>query len=398
MDEPRLLTAVEAAARLGVKRQTLYAYVSRGVLERTMSLDGKTSLFRPDDVDGLRSRRHRSVPGEVGTLIASSITTVDDRGHTYRGVPVGDLVSAAMSFEEVADLIWGDDGPWNLAFADIAQLRAMQSALQPDTPLLDRLRVSVATLSAGDRLRHDLTPAAVVAAGRRMVMGMVAALPKQHIGPHDRLADQLWLALAPEAGSPDRRQALNAALVLLADHDLAASTFAVRVAASVRADPYSLVSTGLGAMGGVLHGAASSAVNRFFATANEIGPEAAFGRRLADGASMPGVGHKVYRTGDPREAALLDLVRVGWADDHRLDTVLATRDLVTQRLDAPPNVDFALGALTWLADMGPGAGDLFAIARTVGWIAHALEEFNETPLRFRVTARPTSPRPPLPED
>ncbi len=263
MTEDRKLTAAEAAARLGVKRQTLYAYVSRGVLQRTLSLDGKTSLFDPDDIDALRSRRHRTVPGEVGTVIASSITTVTDRGHTYRGTDAVSLVEAEASFESVADLIWGHSGPWQLEPADIAHLRASQAAMPPETPLLDRLRVAVATLSATDPLRHDLSPGSVVAAGRRMLLGMIAALPKQHLGPHDQLADQLWMALAPDPGSREQRAALNAALVLLADHDLAASTFAVRIAASVRADPYSLVTTGLGAMGGQLHGAASGTVHRF---------------------------------------------------------------------------------------------------------------------------------------
>ncbi|MEZ5375682.1 MAG: citrate/2-methylcitrate synthase [Acidimicrobiales bacterium] len=398
MVDDRKLTAAEAAARLGVKRQTLYAYVSRGLLQRTMSLDGKTSLFDPADIDALRSRRHRSVPGEVGTVIASSITTVTDRGHTYRGTDAVSLVEADTSFEAVADLIWGHEGPWLLDPSDVGHLRATQAALPPDTPLLDRLRVAVATLSATDPLRHDLSPASVVATGRRMLLGMIAALPKQHLGPHDQLADQLWMALAPDPGSQEQRAALNAALVLLADHDLAASTFAVRVAASVRADPYSLVSTGLGAVGGLLHGAASGAVYRFLEMADSIGVEQAFGRQLADGHPIPGVGHKVYRKRDPREEALLALVEDGWGDDPLYDSIEHLRYLIVTRLEKPPNVDFALGALTWLAEMDADAGELFGIARTVGWIAHAIEEVDEPPLRFRVKTRPTGQRPQLPED
>ncbi len=398
MTDDRKLTAAEAAARLGVKRQTLYAYVSRGLLDRTMSLDGKTSLFDPADIDALRSRRHRKVPGEVGTVIASSITTVTDQGHTYRGVDAVSLVEDGTSFESVADLLWGHDGPWLLDPSDLGHLRATQAALPPETPLLDRLRVAVATLSATDALRHDLSPSSVVAAGRRMLLGMVAALPKQHLGPHDRLADQLWMALAPDPGSEQQRAALNAALVLLADHDLAASTFAVRVAASVRADPYSLVSTGLGAVGGLLHGAASGAVYRFLEMAENLGVEQAFGRHLADGHALPGVGHKVYRKRDPREEALLTLVEEGWGDDPLYDTIEHLRYLIVTRLEAPPNVDFALGSMTWLAEMDADAGELFAIARTVGWLAHAIEECAEPPLRFRVIARPTGQRPDLPED
>jgi citrate synthase len=81
-----------------------------------------------------------------------------------------------------------------------------------------------------------------------------------------------------------------------------------------------------------------------------------------------------------------------WGGDPRLGTVHAVRDLVGRRSDAIPNVDLALGALTWLAGMPPDAGEaIFAIARTGGWIAHALEEYQEPPLRFRPRARYEGP-------
>lgn len=405
-DRP-LLTAAEAAARLGIKRQTLYAYVSRGVLHRTVSLDGKTSLFDPDAVDALRTRRQRKVPGEIGTVVASAITALDEQGPSYRGHAVLDLVADDVAFEAVADLLfdeprWDDpsaqDDLWRFPPDLGAQIRAAQAALPAETALLDRLRVSVAVMSALDPLRHDLTHSTMTATGRRILCGMVAGLPKQHIGPHDRLADQLWLALATEAGSAAQRRALNAALVLLADHDLAASTFAVRVAASTRADPYSLVTTGLGAVGGVLHGAASSIVHRFLDEAAAIGPEAAFGRRLADDRRIPGTSHAIYRRQDARHHALLDLIRHGWSGDPRLNIVNHIADLAQTRLDQPPNIDLALGSLTWLANMDPSAGELFAIARTAGWLAHAMEELTEPPLRFRVSTRHQPQRPRLPED
>jgi citrate synthase len=84
----------------------------------------------------------------------------------------------------------------------------------------------------------------------------------------------------------------------------------------------------------------------------------------------------------------------GWAADPRLGTVFRVRDVLGERSDAIPNVDLALGALTFLAGMPAAAGEaLFAIARTAGWLAHAMEEYEEKPLRFRPRARYIGPRP-----
>lgn len=393
IDSESTLTAEQAASRLGVKRQTLYAYVSRGLLARTVALDGRTSLFDADSVDALRSQRRRIADGEVPTVIASSLTSIDLSGHHYRGHSVLDLVAIDEPFERVADLLWDDVDVWSLD-ADIATRVREANALLPDgTPLLDRLRITVALLSALDPLRNDLTPKSVAHAGRSMLLAMVAALHKLHLGPRELLADQLWLSLTITPGTADQRRALNAALVLLADHGLAASTFAVRIAASVRADPYSLVSTGLGAMGGVLHGAASGQVHHLFEQADQLGADVVLGRELAANRRLPGVGHAIYHGSDPRDVALFRLLEAGWSGSPRFEIVATMRELFLRRLPDAPNIDFSLGALTWLADMEPSAGQLFAIARTAGWVAHAIEELNEPALRFRPVARYVGPHP-----
>ncbi|MFT7597323.1 MAG: citrate synthase [Acidimicrobiales bacterium] len=395
MTQDDLLTAAEAAARLGVKRQTLYAYVSRGLLDRTVDLDGRSSRFDPVQVDGLRQQHRRQAKGEVSSTISSSITKIDESGHSYRGESVLDLAAADTDFEHVADLLWDTEpvaaDEWELGLDDTSHIRTAQSALSEGTRALDRLRVTVAVLSASDPLRNDLAPEAFASCGRRILAGMVAGLPKLHLGPRNRLADQLWLALVDQPGTAAQRQALNTALVLLADHGLASSTFAVRVAASVRADPYSIVSTGLGAFGGALHGVASSGVHRLLQRAEEVGPEATFGEELSAGRHLAGVGHAVYTYEDPRELALLEELRIGWADDPRLDLALDLRQLVMTRVPQPVNIDFALGMLTWLADIESTGTEIFAIARTAGWLAHAIEELNEEPLRFRPVARYVGP-------
>ncbi len=395
------LTAAEAAARLGVKRETLYAYVSRGQLGRTMSLDGRSSLFDPGEIDALRTSRRRSASGELSTVISSSVTELDERaGHRYR-TPDGPVAAVDLldrPFTEVADLIWGaDDGAdWTLPAPTAALVATLVGALPDDAPPLDRLRIAVSAVSSSDPARHSRATATQTQAARHMIGAMVVALG----GDRERsIAAALWPALSPQPATPDAEAALNAVLILLADHGLATSTFAVRLAASVRADPYSMVAAGLGAVGGRLHGAASGYVHRFFADAARDGLTAAIGHRLDAGQHLPGMGHAVYRRADARKVALQRLVVAAFEGDDRLTLVRAAEERFATYEQGPANIDFALGALTWLAGMEPWAGEaLFAIGRTVGWVAHGIEEQREPALRFRPVARYVAPRDPLPEE
>ncbi|MDH3754988.1 MAG: citrate synthase [Acidimicrobiia bacterium] len=386
------LTAVEAAARLGVKRETLYAYVSRGVLGREMAIDGRTSLFDAREIDALRRQSRRTARGELTTVVASAITRLDETGHSYRGTRVADLVGADRDFEEVADLLWEGSGDWPVSVE--STVAAVQAALPETSPGLDRLRASVAALSAGDPLRHDLSPVGVAAAGRRSLTAMVDGLPRRRRGRDSgRLADRLWPRITRQPATDEHRRCLNAALVTLADHGLAASTFAVRVAASVRADAYSALTAGLGALGGQLHGAASAGVHRMLVRADEeASAEVAVGEILRRGERIPGCGHPIYRDVDPREEVLGRLIRDAWSGDPRVEIVDAVSTLGAERSGRAPNIDMAIGALTWLADTDTEAGEvIFAVARTAGWLAHAIEELGEKPARFRPEARYVGP-------
>ena len=131
-----------------------------------------------------------------------------------------------------------------------------------------------------------------------------------------------------------------------------------------------------------------------YAEAHRCGdPATVIGAIQARGSSIPGFGHSVYRTQDSRYGALMAHIVEAWSEDQRLQTVFRVRDVIGDRSDAIPNVDLALGALTFLADMGARGGEaIFAIARTAGWVAHAMEEYEEKPLRFRPTARYTGTR------
>jgi citrate synthase len=247
----------------------------------------------------------------------------------------------------------------------------------------------VAVATAGDPLRYDLAPGAVATAGRRAIAAMVDSRPALRPDGGDSIAARLAARLA----DVDHTQVINAVLVLLADHELAASTLAARIAASVRADPYSVISTGLGVIAGGLHGAASEPVVSLLAEIGVPGREATVvGERLRRRERIPGLGHKVYRRVDPRAEILLDLVRAEPMAPDRWEVVEGLLELLRARFDLVVNIDFALGAFVWAAGLDVGAAEcLFAIARSAGWLAHALEEYDEQPLRFRPRAVYTGP-------
>jgi citrate synthase len=225
-----------------------------------------------------------------------------------------------------------------------------------------------------------------------LIAAMVDGLPRLSEPAGDTIAARLWSRVCPERPDPARLAALNAALVLLADHELAISALAARVAASAWADPYLVVLAGLSALGGPLHGGAPGAVERLLAQMREprdVAP--VLGARLAAGEPLPGFGPKVYRVRDPRADALLELLER--AQPERLPLIHEVLSLVT-RHDGPfPNVDLALGALCDAFGFVPGAAEaIFAVSRSAGFIAHALEEYPYR-LRFRTRAAYTGPPP-----
>ncbi len=385
----RMLESADAARRLGVKLPTLYAYVSRGLLVSHPAPEGRRSLFAADDVEALakRSRGGRTTETRLAT-VTTSTTQLRDDGPVYRGTPATALATT-VRYEDAAELLWrGNQG----GEADWTPFR-----LRPPSTLgaSDRLRWAVVMAGAGDPLRSDLRPESVIAVARRLVATMVEVLP----GPTaeapplelggDRwehtVAGTLTARLAPEPTTGLVR-AVNAALILLADHELATSTVAVRVAASARADLYDAVLAGLGVVAGPLHGGASQLAYGLVRDAEELGPERALDETLRWQRRLPGFGHSVYREDDPRFTVLKGLVDALWPPPRRrvLDSLLA---LAAERSVPGPNVDLGLAALSRAAGMADDGGrTIFTIARVAGWTAHYLEELEERPIRYRARA------------
>jgi citrate synthase len=413
------LTAAEAARRLGVKPATLYAYVSRGVLTRSRAADGRASLFSADEVDRLaRKGRPRRPAGTLEITVESAITEITADSLHFRGLDATRL-AVSRTFEEVAELLWTGElrpaaEPWQARPAALTAGRAAQAALPAGTLPLERLQVIVPAMAATDPLRLQLDQSAVLAAGRNIVAGMVDCLPpaagagqpppaaaqsasppEDAAGRSGPVAARLWDRLCGHRASPGLLRATSAALVLLADHELAASTLAARAAASVRADPYAVVGTGLGAVSGALHGGASLGAETLLAAASGPGDvPRVVAELLRRGEKVPGFGHFVYRGGDPRATVLLDLVRRAAPKSGQLAVAEAVLAEVRHKSLPEPNIDFALATLARVAGMVRGAGEaIFAVSRTAGWVAHALEAYSGPgPLRPRAvyTGRPAT--------
>lgn len=416
--EPRMLSARQAAARLGVKVETIYAYVSRGLLARAPSPDGRGSRFDARAIERLaRKRRGAPATGGLSVVLGTGITLTENARLCYRGIDVRELACAA-SYEAVAEWLWlgetepaiaprvGNGGPWEADAGVLGGLARVAGTLPEGCAGADRLRAAAMVVGPHDALRFDLTPRGVASTGRRLIAALVESLPAaderscawvlQESPPRDRsIAERLWPRLSRLPATPVRVRLLNSALVLGADHGIAASTLAARVAASVRADPCAIVAAGLATLAGPLHGAASAPVHRLLEAVGEPSRAVSvIGDFLRRERRAPGFGHTVYTDWDPRARILLDLLRASDLSPERLAVVEQVLAILLPRTPVHPNVDFALGALTWIAGMRDTDGEtLFGVARAAGWIAHALEEYEEMPLRFRPRAHYVGPAP-----
>ena len=380
------LTTTEALHRLGVRPQTLYAYVSRGRLEaRPDADDPRRSLYRADDVVRLCNRKSRGRKAALVAedaiawgepVLASAITTVSNGRLFYRGRDAIEL-ARTETLESVARWLRGHEGPslrvrWTPpgpvltdATARAFAMLAAQAAIQP--PARGRAPKLLAAEAGG-----LLDAVADAVAGIETETGTLQTPPIH-----------LRVAAAWEC-EPAGAELIRRALVLLADHELNASTFAARVAASTGASLAAAALAGLAALSGPLHGAMGARVQAFVDEAGRIGAEPAVAARLAQGLPIPGFGHPLYPSGDPRARALLE----AFTPPPAFEAVRLAAEAQTGEI---ANVDYALTALTVALGLPANSAFLmFAIGRCAGWLAHALEQL-QTGRLIRPRARYIGP-------
>ena len=388
-----LMTSEDACALLGVKRPTLYSYVSRGLIQVAHEPGVKRRLYVADDVRRVAARsaaRRGHAPVAAGALrwgepvLDTSVSAVGEQGVFYRGHLVTSLVEQRVGFERVADLLWqADDGePWTVATA-VPRL----SAGRP----LDRML----ELAAWWSFRRE-APDGAGAAGRGEARAWLGAAAAALVPGAARGKGSLAARLARALGLPaSASEAIDAALVLTCDHELNASTFAARIAASTGASLVACVGAALYVFTGHRHGGACDRVADLIdeLPVRPVTLATRLRERVAGGASLPGFGHHLYPDGDPRSAPLLALSARHAVDLPALARMERVADAVHTQTGLRPSVDFALVALVRsLALPDAMAAGLFALGRTAGWLAHAMEQRLE-PALLRPRARYVGPVP-----
>jgi citrate synthase len=369
------LTAAQAAGALGVTRATLYAYASRGQL-RSERVPGRTRERRylRQDIERLRDRKEaRRDPAKAAAkglewgspVLESGITLIRDGRLYYRGQDAIQLAERA-SVEAVAELLW--QGPFDAAHVRPPRLAGKTNALS-------LCQAALPLAGAAHLAGYDLRPDAVRRTGARILGLMASIIARRDVrGP-------IHTAWGPKVG-----EVVRAALVLCADHELNVSAFTARCAASAGASPYDVVAAALATLKGHRHGGQSER-----AAAMLLEPRA-IESMLRRGETVPGFGHPLYPHGDPRAEMLLRLTeasrnRAAW---RRVRDVANTGREV---LGLHPTLDFGLAAIS-LAYRLPEHSPiiLFALGRTVGWIAHAIEQYSSGQL-IRPRAHYSGPLP-----
>jgi citrate synthase len=402
---------------LDVKRQTLYAYVSRGWL-RSRGVSG--SRRREYHVDDLRRLAARSDARAGHTAVAagalrwgepvldSSITHIRPDGPAYRDHLATALAEGDAGFEAVAELLWTrrdpSQGPvaWPSAPFPLP-VRRLAALLGEAARPLDALATVLPLLAVRDPDRHLATPEATTSRARTLLRtcAVAIALPvaPQRIADASEAPTIARAMLVAFGVRPTARatRALETALILLADHELNASAFAARVAASASADVYACISAALATLSGPAHGGMTE---RVAALVDEVGrPEraaAVLRERLRRGDPIPGFGHRLYDGGDPRTPPLLAAARA--LAPRRVAAMSALVDAMALAGGEGPTVDLGLVALAAALRLPPGAPvAIFAIGRMAGWIAHAIEQRDAGYLlrpraRYVDAASPTPPR------
>ena len=337
----------------------------------------------------------------------SSICFIDgDRGVlSYRGIDIHELADNS-SFEEVCFLLWEGRLPRREELGETRRTIGMERTLPPEilqllssivphlTPM-DALRTMVSALAETDPDVADMSPAANRRKATRLT-GQIASL----VAAHHRLREgQPVVDADPSLGhaedflrmlngakpGPEAVRAFDMALVLHADHELNASTFAARVTAATLSDMHSAITSAIATLKGPLHGGANEAVMKMLL---EIGSldrvDDSIHAKLARKEKIMGFGHRVYHTEDPRATHLREMSKAlaeSSGETKWYDMSRRIEKLMNEEKKLNSNVDFYSASVYYMLGVPIDLfTPIFAVSRVSGWTAHVLEQYDHNRL------------------
>lgn len=372
-DDGAFLSASEAAALLGVSRNTLYVYVGRKGLRSQAVPGSRERLYWKADIMRLKhgDRAGSRSPGELKR--ESALTLVTDQGPFYRGQSAVEL-SASKSLEEVAAILWNQPADDVFTrepprtppgFTQWTRLISKESSVDRALGLFPRLEQA-------DLRAYDLSIPGMARTGADVVRWMTAIILRQAHAPNRPIHEHLAQSLELE---DEKALLIRRLLVLAADHGFEPAAYAVRAVASTGVSPWRAVMTGLLVVLGRRSGFGRFETLRLFLSELFQGdPHGSVVRHLRDGEPAPGFGSRLYPQGDPRARALLAHCLEIFQDDPRVKHVATACAVMRDATGLEP--DFALACMVVGQLLGLQAGDsLFLIGRTVGWVAHSMEQY-----------------------
>lgn len=381
---PDYLSARDAAARLGVSVATLYAYVSRGKVDSRPGADGRSREYRTGDIErliDLRGAGRGAAQGAAHSLtwglpvLETQISLIRPHGHYYRGESAMALARNGASLEDVARLLWecGSHDPFAPPPPRTWPAAVQGLLRQRNVPPLERTAAALPLLAIGAPHAHGTDPLQRREGAARLLRETAALLCATSPGRrpiHEQLAAH-W-----QGRTAQLAPLLRSTLVLCADHELNASSFATRVAASTGASLHAAAAAGLAALSGPQHGGAAARAHALLRQSmRERQPADCVRERLRHGDELPGFGHPLYPQGDPRAALLLRALEETRPRLPGMARVQQLVDAVAAGSGRAPSLDFALAAIALLHHQGADAAlSLFAAGRMAGWLAHALEQ------------------------
>lgn len=397
-----MLDAKSAASLLGVKTQTLYAYVSRGLIRTAMRHGAQASLYHREDIEALRQNRRGALPtGDTGTpdrmvrwgggghVVQTAITVIDSAGPRYRGKLAVELAQTRRPFEDCVELLWTGTLPrHSLVWQPPTAHAAFEALASSFAGLAERCTTrqlqALVAQAYGTYIGRNPENAigAPTLAGRQLIqvlastLGLIGSYPQFDLA---REAEPIATTLARSMRlpqSPEVLRLLDSALILSADHELAPSTYAARIAASAGGDIFACVISALGTFEGPLTGFACDESEQLLHQADSVKAYVQSLKELAERKEgVPGYNHPLYNDADPRATSLLTLAQAISPLTPRARLVLDCIEAGMEKMRLAPSLAVGLVALAAALGMPAGApGAIMAVGRTAGWIAHAFEQ------------------------